>query len=79
MYGLQMMLLLLLLPPPLLLTWWKQLSGLDPGYGYYVNASKSWLAIKEDYYDTACTLFADTSLCITTESHLYLEAPLGSL
>ena len=50
-----------------LLVWWKQLSGLGPGYGYCVNASKSWLVVKEDYYDTACTLFAGTSLRITTE------------
>ena len=58
-----------------LLAWWKQLSGLGPDYGYYVNASKSWLVIKEDYYDTACTLFTDTSLCITTEGHPYLGVP----
>ena len=50
-----------------LLVWWKQLSGLGPGYGYYVNASKSWLAVKDNYYDTACTLFAGTSLRFTTE------------
>ena len=61
-----------------LLVWWKQLFGLGPGYGYYVNASKSWLVVKEDYHDTACTLFAGTSLCITTEGRPYLGAPLGS-
>jgi len=26
-----------------LLNWWKQLSTLGPGYGYYMNAAKSWL------------------------------------
>ena len=61
-----------------LLVWWKQLSSLGPGYGYYVNASKSWLVVKEDCYDTACTLFAGTSLRITTEGRPYLGAPLGS-
>ena len=58
-----------------LLVWWKQLSGLGPGYGYYVNASKSWLVVKEDYYDTACTLVAGTSLRITTEGRPYLGFP----
>ena len=38
-----------------LLVWWKQLSCLIPGYGYYFNASKSRLVVKEDYCDTACT------------------------
>jgi len=27
-----------------LLDWWK-LSTLGPGYGYYVNAAKSWLVV----------------------------------
>ena len=61
-----------------LLACWKQLSGLGPGYGYYMNASKSWLVVKEDHYDTACIISADTSLHITTEGCPYLGAPLGS-
>ena len=43
-----------------------------------MNASKSWLVVKEGYHDTACTLFAGTSLCITTEGRPYLGASLGS-
>jgi len=45
-----------------LLIWWKQLSTLGPGYGYYVNAAKSWLVVKKDCFDEACSLFAGTSL-----------------
>ena len=30
-----------------LLNWWKQLSTLGLGYGYYMNAVKSWLVVKE--------------------------------
>ena len=59
-----------------LLNWWKQLSTLAPGYGYYVNAAKSWLVVKEDCFNEACSLFAGTSLRITTE-YPYLGAPLG--
>ena len=44
-----------------LLNWWKQLSTLGPDYGYYVNAAKSWLVVK-DCFDEACSLFAGTSL-----------------
>ena len=61
------------------LAWWRKLSALGPGFGYYVNTSKSWLVIKENYCDAACCLFAGTSLIITTEGHPYLGAPLGSL
>ena len=39
-----------------LLAWWKQLSTSGLGYGYYVNASKSWLVVKENCYEAARTL-----------------------
>jgi len=42
------------------------------------KASKSWLVVKENYYDAACRLFAGTSLKITTEGRPYLGTPLGS-
>jgi len=58
------------------LSWWRKLSALGPGFGYYTNASKSWLVVKENYYDAVCHLFAGTSLKITTEGHPYLGAPL---
>ena len=40
-----------------LLNWWKQLSTLGPGYGYYLNAAKSWLVVKEDCFDEVCRYF----------------------
>ena len=61
-----------------LLIWWKQLSTLHPGYGYHVNASKSWLVVKDENFEEACILFKGTSLRITTEGRPYLGAPLGS-
>jgi len=30
------------------LAWWRKLSALGPGFGYYANASKSWLVVKEN-------------------------------
>jgi len=36
-----------------LLEWWRQLCSFGPDYGYHVNASKSWLIVKEQYYDEA--------------------------
>ena len=60
-----------------LLNWWKRLSTLDPGYGYYMNAAKTWLVVKKDCFDEACSLFADTSLHVTTEGYSYLGDPLN--
>jgi len=53
------------------------MSTLGPGYGYYVNAAKSWLVVKEDIFDEACSLFAGTSLRVTTEGRPYICTPLG--
>ena len=43
-----------------------------------MNAFKSWLVVKEENFEEACTLFKGTSLWITTEGYPYLGAPLGS-
>ena len=31
-----------------LMAWWKKLNQLGPAFGYYPNASKTWLVVKED-------------------------------
>ena len=51
---------------------------LGPGYGYYVNAAKSWLVAKVDCFDKAFSLFAGTSLWVSTEGRPSLGALLGS-
>jgi len=61
-----------------LLEWQEQLCSFGTGYSYHVNASKSWLIVKEQYYDEACHLFGSNSLNITMEGRPYLGAPLGS-
>ena len=33
--------------------WWSELQSLGPSYGYFVNASKTWLIVKPEYLDVA--------------------------
>jgi len=39
-----------------------------------MGAAMSWLVVKEDCFDEACSLFPGTSLRVTTEGHPYLGA-----
>ena len=53
--------------------WWDLLCSLGPKYGYYPNASKSYLIVSE-----ASRVFHDTNVIITTRGARYLGAALGS-
>ena len=58
--------------------WWYSLSELGPGYGYFVNSSKSWLIVKEKDLDEAQHLFQNTGINITHEGRRHLGAALGT-
>ena len=47
--------------------WWNHLIQLGPDYGYYPNASKSWLVVKEDHLTAAEAIFSDSGISITNE------------
>ena len=58
-------------------TWWNSISELGPGFGYYLNASKTLLIIKDGYYEEAVTTFQETGVSITAEGrrHLFISTP----
>ena len=59
--------------------WWTALTELGYKYGYYVNASKSWIILKnEETLKRAEHLFMDTGIKFTTEGKRHLGAALGS-
>ena len=58
--------------------WWKKLCILGPKFGYYPEASKSWLIVKEKAKQRAFTVFKDTAIKITTEGQRHLGAVIGS-
>ena len=43
-------------------------------YGYFTNASKTWLVSKEDCLSSAAAAFADTDVKVTSEGRPYLGA-----
>ena len=58
--------------------WWDQLSLLGPHFGYFPNASKTWLVVKEQYLKHAQLLFANTCVNVTTDGWPHLGAAIGS-
>ncbi len=58
--------------------WWEVMCTIGPKYGYFPNASKTWLITKGDFLSTATTAFQDTEVRVTTEGRPYLGSPLGT-
>ena len=59
--------------------WWDDVSNRGPAYGYFPNAKKTWLVVKEGSVEKAKELFENTGIRITSKGRPYLGAPLGSV
>ena len=57
--------------------WWDCLTNIGPEYGYFPNASKTWLIVKEGYKDEATSAFEGTQVVITEEGQKYLGSAIG--
>jgi len=44
--------------------WWNEVSRLGPCYGYYPNASKTWLVTKREFLEEASTIFGDSQVTL---------------
>ena len=58
--------------------WWDNLVALGPSYGYYPNAIKTWLLVKETHLEDAKHLFNGSNISITSEGRYVLGCPIGS-
>ena len=58
--------------------WWDKISTSGPGFGYFPNASKTWLVTKEGLHDAAVSFFANTGVSVTSNGRPYLGAAIGS-
>ena len=58
--------------------WWDRLTELGPDYGYYPNASKSWLIVKEEHLPVAEITFQESGVAITKEGRRYLDGAIGT-
>ena len=45
-------------------SWWNQLLRCGPEYGYFANAAKTWLIVKQEHLPLATELFADSGVQI---------------
>ena len=59
-------------------SWWDVLRTRGPSYGYFPNATKSWLLVKENVVQQARALFEDSGINITIEGRRLLGAALGT-
>ena len=58
--------------------WWDLLTQLGPDYGYYPNAPKTWLIVKEEILPLAETVFEGSGVSITKEGKRHLGAAIGT-
>ena len=58
--------------------WWDCIVRYGPLIGYFPNASKSWLTVKEQFIDSAKEIFKETGVKITNHGRKHLGAVIGS-
>ena len=63
---------------PTVKLWWEHLRAAGPAYGYYPNAVKSWLMVKESAKLEAISEFEGTGLNIMTDGRRLLGAAIGT-
>ena len=57
--------------------WWQHLMILGPEFGYFPNAGKTTVVVKEEFLKQAKVLFDETGIKITTDGHKVLGAACG--
>ncbi|KAL5467485.1 hypothetical protein EMCRGX_G031714 [Ephydatia muelleri] len=49
--------------------WWGKITTIGPSYGYYANATKTWLVVKDAHLASATSAFLGTNVNIKTFTH----------
>ena len=47
--------------------WWDSLVSIGPDFGYFPNALKICLIVKDSFYDSAVSIFQDSGVCISVK------------
>ena len=58
--------------------WWDKINELGPAFGYFPNATKSHILVKEDLLHEARDIFEGTNLQVITNGMGYLGGSIGS-
>ena len=59
-------------------SYWELMQQVGPLYGYFPKPSKSYLLVKEQYFENAIGTFRGNEIKITTEGKKHLGAAIGS-
>ena len=57
--------------------WWDEICSKGPAYGYFTNASKTWLITKETHHTNAVAAFTGTNVKVTSEGRPHLGAAMS--
>ena len=52
--------------------WWETLCEVGPKFGYYSEACKAWLIVKNDFYQIANTTFKSTKVNVISNGKRHL-------
>ena len=58
--------------------WWDTLCKLGPKFGYYPQASKTWLIVKDAYVKKSNEIFKNSSIQTTSTGQRHLGAVIGT-
>ena len=58
--------------------WWDNLTSAGPAFGYFGNAKKTWLVMKDTHLENVRNMFQDTQANITSDGSTYLGSAIGS-
>ena len=58
--------------------WWGDIIKLGPDFGYYLNATKTWLFVNKDHLEEATDKFNQSGVSIIAEGRRHLRATLGT-
>ena len=59
-------------------SWWKHLVEIGPQYGYFPNASQTWMIVKKEKFEEAQAVFEGTGVNVTQEGKRYQGATLAT-
>ena len=58
--------------------WWDNINTLGKPYGYFPNACKTVLLVREELYERACRYFEGSNVMIRTDGVKLLGSPIGT-
>ena len=58
--------------------WWNQNNAQGIKFGYFTNATKTWLFTKDNFTSRTAAVYANPGVRVTSEGRLYLAVALST-